>query len=177
MPVYGVKGNIPEDRRAQPGRGLCIWGDAGWGHLVQLGKFQDGFFDDDLLEACVNMVERWKPEPSPAWVTCVPSLRHPDLVPDFAQRLAARLGLPFRPALVKTARRPEQKTMKNSSQQARNLDGVIEVAAGQVLNKPVLLVDDIVDSGWTMTVCSWLLREHGAGDVFPLALAVLGRRG
>ncbi|MGA7670858.1 MAG: RecQ family ATP-dependent DNA helicase [Nitrolancea sp.] len=177
MPVYRVKGRIPENRRAQPGRGLCIWGDAGWGNLVNLGKFQDQFFDDDLLEACVSMFERWRTEPSPTWVTCVPSLRHPDLVPDFAERLASRLGLPFRTALVKKFSRPEQKTMKNSSQQARNLDGAIEVDAGQVLSEPVLLVDDIVDSGWTMTVCSWLLREHGAEDVLPLALAVLGRRG
>ncbi len=177
MPVYGVKGRVAENRRAQPGRRLCIWGDAGWGNLVKIGKFQDEFFDDDLLEACVSMVERWRPETLPTWVTCVPSLRHPDLVPDFAQRLSARLGLPFRAALVKRVRRPEQKTMKNSSQQARNLDGAFEVVAGQVLQGPVLLVDDIVDSGWTMTVCAWLLREHGAGDVLPLALAVLGRRG
>ncbi len=176
MPEYGVRGAIPTDRQAQPGRGLCVWGDAGWGNLVQLGKYQDEFFDDDLVEACVNMVTRWHFDTSPTWVTCVPSLRHPELVPDFAERLATRLGLPFRPTLVKTVSRPEQKTMKNSSQQALNLDGVFEVDSAQVLQEPVLLVDDIVDSGWTMTVCSWLLREHGSGEVYPLALAVLGRQ-
>ena len=36
---------------------------------------------------------------------------------------------------------------------------------------PVLLVDDIVDSRWTMTVCGVLLRENGSGPVYPLALA------
>src|SRR6185437_15513916 len=124
-------------------------------------KYQDEFFDDELVEACVRMTERWQPEPAPAWVSCVPSTRYPELVPHFAERLATRLGLPFRPALLKRVSRPEQKMMKNSSQQVRNLDGAIEVIAERVLQQPVLLVDDILDSGWTMTVCSWLLREHG----------------
>ena len=66
--------------------------------------------------------------------------------------------------------------MKNSSQQALNLDGAFDIDSTLILKEPVLLVDDIVDSGWTMTVCSWLLREHGSGEVYPLALAVLGRQ-
>jgi ATP-dependent DNA helicase RecQ len=37
---------------------------------------------------------------------------------------------------------------------------------------PVLLVDDLVDSGWTMTVAARLLRHAGAPAVLPLALAV-----
>ena len=39
---------------------------------------------------------------------------------------------------------------------------------------PVLLVDDLVDSGWTMTMAARLLRRAGAPDVLPLALAVAG---
>jgi ATP-dependent DNA helicase RecQ len=39
----------------------------------------------------------------------------------------------------------------------------------------VLLIDDMVDSRWTMTVASWLLRSNGSGVVFPLALALTGR--
>ena len=37
---------------------------------------------------------------------------------------------------------------------------------------PVLLVDDRVESGWTMTVAAKLLREAGAPAVLPLVLAV-----
>jgi ATP-dependent DNA helicase RecQ len=37
---------------------------------------------------------------------------------------------------------------------------------------PVLLVDDIVHSRWTMTVGAWLLRENGSGEVWPLALSL-----
>ena len=42
---------------------------------------------------------------------------------------------------------------------------------------PVLLVDDLVDSRWTLTVAGSLLREHGAGPVLPFALAVATPRG
>lgn len=107
------------------------------------------------------------------WVTCVPSRRHPDLVPDFARRLATALGLPFEPVLIRTDDRPEQKTMANSTQQARNVDGSLQVDR-QVRGGPVLLVDDMVDSRWTLTVAAWLLRSHGSGEAWPLALAQAG---
>jgi len=42
---------------------------------------------------------------------------------------------------------------------------------------PVLLVDDVVDSGWTLTVGAVLLREHGSGPVYPFALARASLRG
>jgi ATP-dependent DNA helicase RecQ len=107
-------------------------------------------------------------------VTCVPSLRQPDLVPDFAKRLAAAMNLPFHVVLAKTEARPEQKTMANSAQQARNVDGALALAGQPVPRGPVLLVDDMVDSRWTFTVCAWLLRTGGSGEVWPVALAEAG---
>jgi ATP-dependent DNA helicase RecQ len=38
--------------------------------------------------------------------------------------------------------------------------------------RPVLLVDDLVDSRWTMTVAGRELRRHGSGPVLPFALAL-----
>jgi ATP-dependent DNA helicase RecQ len=122
----------------------------------------------------VQLIADWNPQPCPVWATCVPSRRHPTLVPDFAERLAARLYLPFNPCLAKTADRPEQKMMANSAQQARNIDGSLAIE-NQPYDGPVLLVDDMVDSRWTMTVAAWLLRTHGSGEVWPLALAQTGR--
>ncbi len=166
----GPRKTIPEDFRAEPGRALSRWNDAGWGGLVRKGKYETGRFSDQLVEACAATIRNWRPEPPPEWVTCIPSLRHPELVPDFTQRLAAELGLPFRPILVKTEDRPEQKTMQNSVQQVANVWGSLALH-GQAPAAPVLLVDDIVDSRWTFTVAAWLLREQGSGVVWPLALA------
>ena len=86
--------------------------------------------------------------------------------------MADRLGLPDHRALDKTEERPEQKAMANSTQQARNVDGSLVVAVESLPDGPVLLVDDMVDSRWTLAVATWLLRIHGAGEVWPLALAL-----
>lgn len=175
MPAYGVKGAIPEQQRFETGRALSVWGDAGWGAAVRQGKYNTGRFSDDLVEACAAMIRNWNPQPMPSWITCVPSLRHTMLVRDFAERLASNIGLEFAMVLGKTDERPEQKTMANSTQQARNLDGALEVLVEELPSGSVLLIDDLVDSRWTMTVAGWLLRSHGSGPVFPVALSYAGR--
>lgn len=174
LPQLNVKGKIAPNFQAQPGKVLCVWGDAGWGTLVRDGKYRDRHFSDNLVNACAILVREWAPDPMPTWVTCIPSRRHPDLVPDFARRLAAALNLPFNGVIEKTDDRPEQKTMANSSQQARNIDGSLSIRAPVIPAGPVLLVDDMVDSKWTMTVATWLLTTHGSGPVYPLALASTG---
>jgi ATP-dependent DNA helicase RecQ len=174
LPQYGLRGRISENLQIQSGKALSVWGDAGWGSLVRQGKYRDQRFADELLHACVRLMREWNPQPAAAWVTSIPSLRHPDLVPDFARRLAAALNLPFHAVLEKTANRPEQKTMANSTQQARNIDGSLAINACPLPAGPVLLVDDMVDSRWTLTIAGWLLRSHGSGDVFPLGLALTG---
>lgn len=170
LPQMNVTGRIAADRQPQSGRVLCMWADAGWGSLVRQGKSHDGRFADQLVEASAAMVRSWAPQPAPGWVTCIPSRRHPSLVPDFARRLAAALNLPFHPVLEKTDNRPAQKQMENSSQQARNVDGSLRIQ-GNVPAGAVLLVDDMVDSRWTMTVAAYLLLSNRSGPVYPLALA------
>ena len=122
------------------------------------------------MAACAALVREWAPAPAPQWVTCIPSLRHPTLVPDFALRLAAALNLPFHAVLAKTDARPPQKEMENSSHKARNVDGALQIV-GDIPAGPVLIVDDMVDSKWTLTVAAYLLTSSGSGPVFPLALA------
>jgi ATP-dependent DNA helicase RecQ len=167
---YALSGNLPVELRAEPGRVLSRWGDAGWGRLAAEDKHA-GRFRDELVEAVVEMIlKRWRPEPSPAWVACAPSLKHPALVPDFAKRLAARLRLPFLDVVSKIKDNQPQKLQYNSDHQCRNLDGAFELKKG-IPNTPVLLVDDMVDSRWTMTVIAALLRQAGSGPVLPVALA------
>ena len=151
---------------------MCYWGDPGWGDLVRDGKYADKHFADDLVTASAELIAKWQPQPAPVWVTCIPSLRNSSLVKSLAERLAMTLGLPFREVLGKVADRPPQKEMANSAQQARNAEGSLVIAQGaQVLPGPVLLVDDMVDSRWTFTVATKVLRDNGCGDVWPFALA------
>ncbi|MEE8585234.1 MAG: phosphoribosyltransferase family protein, partial [Acidobacteriota bacterium] len=172
LPSYGFTGRIAAHLRAEEGRTLCLWRDAGWGQLVASGKCEVGRFDDQLVSACLEMIERWKPEPAPGWIACIPSLNHPDLVPDFAARLADDLGIPFRPCVSKVRENPQQKKMQNSFMQASNLDGVFEVDQASLPGGSCILVDDVVDSGWTFAVAAALLRRSGCEAVFPMALAL-----
>jgi ATP-dependent DNA helicase RecQ len=203
---------IPERLRAQEGRVLCMYGDAGWGHEVARGKYQTGLFSDALVTAAAELIQgKWKPDPAPQWVTAIPSRRHTELVRDFAERLAARLGLPFVPALRQCRKTQPQKEMRSSTLQLRNVlrayevtdvptlapsnaaaapagfTGMFQRAARRVGAHfgngptlppvPVLLVDDMVDSGWTLTLAAVLLQHHGSGPVYPFALAKASPRG
>ena len=167
---YSLRGNLPQNLRAKEGRVLSRWGDAGWGKTVVKGK-HNGRFGDDLVAAMAEMIQqRWKPDPAPAWVCCVPSLRHPELLPDFAERLASMLELPFVNAVAKVKSNQPQKGQQNRFHQCRNLDGAFAMKQ-PVPTNPALLIDDIVDSGWTLTVIAALLQQAGSGPVYPAALA------
>lgn len=163
----------PEARLAE-GRALAVWGDSVWSNLVRAGKYETDRFDEQLVEAAARLIrDHWQPQPPPEWVTAVPSLRRPDLVPNFARRLASALGLPYLEALGRRRESAEQKTMQNSAQQLMNVIDAVAVRRDRVKPGPVLLVDDIVDSGWTLTTCGARLRRSGSGIVHPFALAAM----
>lgn len=155
-----------------------MWGDAGWGRRVAEGKYAHNRFDDELVAACADMIRlAWQPDPAPVWVTVVPSLRRPTLVPEFAARLAQALNLPFVRAIRKRHETPQQKTMENSAQQMANVANAFEIVPGSIDPGAVLLVDDMVDSRWTFTECAFVLRAAGSGPVFPVALATTAGAG
>ena len=174
FPEYGFDNNLIKEFGASEGRILCRWGDGGLAQAVAEGK-KKGCFSDELVNTVAEMIEkRWNPRPRPKWVACVPSHDHPDLVPDFAERLADRLRIRFIKNAIKKIRGNEpQKEQQNGSHQCLNLDGVFAVS-DNIPRTPVLLVDDIVDSGWTMTVLAVLLRQKESGSVYPVALASAG---
>jgi len=158
------------------GYALCVYGDAGWGRLVADGKYRDGRFDARLVTAAAELIQQqWQPQPNPTWVTALPSIKRPGLLGSFGSELAHRLRLPFE-EVIGALDGPDQKLMENSAQQLRNVARKLEIVA-PVPQGPVLLIDDIVDSRWTLTYAGWLLRQHGAGEVHPFALAVASARG
>ena len=169
-PASETQRRIPSGELVGEGRVLAIWGDSGWGRLVRDGRQQTGRFDDRLVDALVEMIQEWAPEPAPGWVTAVPSLRQPDLVPGVAEQVAARLGLPYDAVLTKVVERPPQTTQQNSAHQQHNVEGAFEVTS-TARAAPVLLIDDLVDSTWTITEVGRQLRRAGTTQVHPVALA------
>jgi ATP-dependent DNA helicase RecQ len=153
--------------RAEEGRALARLGDGGWDPLVQEGR-RAGRFDDELVAATAEAVRGWGAKV--AWVAAVPSLRSGALVPEFAERLAAALALPFAPVLERTGDGPPQREMANSAQQVANVRGQFAVR-GELPAGPCLLVDDVRFSGWTLAMLAGQLRRRGAPAVYPLALS------
>jgi ATP-dependent DNA helicase RecQ len=170
--MFGWRGlNIPTPLRGEEGRVLSRWGEPVWGELVADGKAR-GRFDDELVDAAADLLRhRWGAAAPVAWVTCIPSMRHPNLVPDFASRLAAALGVPFRAVIQKSRETEPQKNMENRFHQCNNMDGAFTVHPEPGSEDAVLLVDDVVDSAWTLTLAAALLRQAGTTAVYPFALA------
>lgn len=165
------RSRIPEEFVLEPGQALTRWGSSGWGVLIRQGKQEDDRFDRKLVEAAADLIEnKWRPDPFPQWLAFVPSRRHPELVGTFARQLAEMLGIPCEDVIQKTRETEPQKFMQNTAQQYRNIWGAFQVSR-QVPAGPVLLVDDIVDSRWTLTVIGALLHQAGSGPVYPFALA------
>jgi len=167
---WPASGSIPIDHRLQPGKALSVYGDGGWGSLVRRGKYSDFRFSDELVTASARVIRDWTPDPSPRWLTFVPSTTSPGLVADFAERLARELGIELFLAVSRVRPGRPQKEMENSSQQFGNVLNAFHVE-GPVPALPVLLVDDIVDSRWTLTVIGAALLEAGSGVVYPFVLA------
>jgi ATP-dependent DNA helicase RecQ len=159
------RGKIPPELQLEEGRALCVRGDGGWGQVL---RSAGDVLPDELLDALEQCVRRW--QPGATWLTTVPSDRNDALLRDVSKRLADRLGVPLVDALQRTRDAPSQREMENTSQQLRNVLGALTVG-DDVPRGPVLLLDDLVDSRWTITVAGVALRDAGSGPVFPLALA------
>ena len=166
-PQYGFAGNIAVDLLCETGICLSHWGDPEIASWVEQDK-SNNYFRDELVYAAVETIRAHSMSSQIEWVCAVPSLRSGNLVPNFAIRLATALNIEYVNAIEKTIATEPQKAQQNSFHQAHNLDGVFTVR--DVRKGAVLLVDDMVDSGWTFTIIGALLRKAGAGLVVPLAL-------
>lgn len=165
---------IPSEELHAPGIALSSYNDAGWGKLVRQGKYEGGQFPDELIDPCREAINEM--EPNPQWIAWVPSLRS-DRVEQFALRLAQAVGLPAHPAVQKVKANLDQKRMQNSTRQLENVWDAFEVDPALVQAGCCLLVDDIVDSGWTLAAIAIKLKGAGSGPVIPLALATARPRG
>ncbi|MCK2217723.1 RecQ family ATP-dependent DNA helicase [Actinomadura sp. ATCC 31491] len=172
-----LSGRIKPELGAEPGRALGRLTDIGWGNrLRELFHGGDGPVGDDLLRAVVQVLAAWEWRERPVAVVNVPSGSRPQLVRSFAERLAQIGRLTYLGELGYRAGSPGQQFNSAKRVQAiratlampKDLGGRIAQCGG-----PVLLVDDRVDTGWTMTLATALVRHAGAPAVLPLALATV----
>jgi ATP-dependent DNA helicase RecQ len=166
-----LKGRIGEP--AEEGRAVARLTDLGHGQALRelFGRAEpDGPVPEALARAVVEVLVDW--QPLVAGITVVESATRPTLTADLADGLARYLQRPLvaRWAIVDPSVAPCQGAM-NSAQRVAAVSRRFRLE-GDVPTGPVLLVDDQVATGWTLTLAARALREAGATSVVPLTLAV-----
>jgi ATP-dependent DNA helicase RecQ len=174
-------GKIPAAQLAEPGRALGRLTDIGWGTTLRAllsDQAPDGPVTDQLADAMVQVLASWNWKQRPAAVVAMPSRSRPALITSLGQRIAAIGRLPYLGALGYATEDGPGARRHNSAQRLATLWRALVVpedlrdALTSHGDGPVLLVDDQIDTGWTMTVAAMRLRDAGAPGVLPLALAV-----
>jgi ATP-dependent DNA helicase RecQ len=179
-----LKGKIAPAEQIEPGRAVGRLSDLGWGNRLRAlvaDEAPDRPVPDDLAAAVVEVLKSWAHGENawaqrPAGVVAVGSRRHPLLVQSLAEHIAEVGRLPLLGALT-SSHDGSGEARGNSAQRVLALHDAFEVPAElgvalSTLSGPVLLVDDLVDSAWTMVLAGRALRRAGAVSVLPLALAV-----
>ena len=174
-----MSGRIPGEEAMRPGRALARLTDLGWGQRLRDVLREDAPASAGLVQACIPVLAEWDWEQRPVGVVAMPSRRRPALVGALARGLADLGRLPVLGALSLAHGGPAGEPGGNSAFRLASVWDRVVVGpelAGTLasVDGPVLLVDDLVDSRWTMTVAARALRLAGAPAVLPFALAVAG---
>jgi ATP-dependent DNA helicase RecQ len=181
LKVAGASGKIPAGLLAEPGRALGRLTDIGWGPALRAllaDGAPDGPAGDQVVAAVVKVLAAWGWEERPAGVVTLPSRTRPLLIASLGEQVARIGRLPYLGSLAYAVPDGPGPRRYNSAQRlaalwtALAVPDEVRAAMGDRARGPVLLVDDRVETGWTMTVAAKLLREAGAPAVLPLALAV-----
>jgi ATP-dependent DNA helicase RecQ len=178
MPGLGidVRGKVAATDQAETGRVIARLTDLGFGSRLRSllsAEAADDPVPDDLVDASVQVLASWDWAQRPAAVVHVGSGRRPRLIADLAARLAGLGRLTDLGSVPHVG--PSSTGRSNSALRLREVWNSYEMPqalAARLTGQPVLLVDDLIDTGWTFTVLTRLLRRAGAGPVYPFALAL-----
>ena len=168
VPMSGRIGDGPE-----PGRVIGRLTDLGWGaRLRAVLDAPDEEVSDDVVRAAVDVLAAWEWQTRPVAVLAMDSVARPRLIGSLAGRLA-ELG---RLANLGTLRyRPDRRPVSaaNSAYRVAALNDSWETPDLSAVGGPVLLVDDLTDTGWTLTMAARVVRDGGAPAVLPFAMAAV----
>jgi len=122
------------------------------------------------VQAMLTLLDDWRPEVDA--IVVVESFSRPALTDDLANGLSRRLQVPIagRWAIVDPDVQPGRGAA-NSAQRVAAVGRRSSLQAEVVPGSRVLLVDDLVVTGWTLTLAARAIRTAGASAVLPLTLA------
>lgn len=166
-----LSGKIKEG--ATEGRAIARLTDLGYGNALRelfRADTPDGPVPVPLVNAMVEVLGDWRPAVDA--IVGVESATRPTLTSDLADGLSRYLRVPVigRYAIVDPDI-PPSAGATNSAQRVSAVRRRFRLEVDLPDGARVLLVDDLVSSGWTLTLAAHDLRQAGAAAVIPLALA------
>lgn len=171
-----LSGKIRE--QAEEGRAVARLTDLGYGQQLRAllaPDAPDQPVPAPLVEALMAVMKDWAPtwQARPTGVVRVGSARKPQLVGSLAEGLARTMRVPVVATwAVKDPDVPPEAGAANSAQRVSAVRRRHALEVHEPLDGgAVLLVDDLVATGWSLTLAAQALREAGAGAVLPLTLA------
>jgi ATP-dependent DNA helicase RecQ len=179
MRTIGIElsGRISVDDQAQPGRAIGRLTDLGWGNRLRelfRPETPDGELPVPLRHAIVAVLDAWEFDQVPTAIVAFRSRTRPLLLDHLADGLARYTSWPVVARIAYPADvGPPSTRAPNSARRLAQVCALEVDEAAVVAGQRILLVDDLVESGWSMTMASRLLRQAGADPVHPLALATV----
>jgi len=169
-----LKGKIKG--QAEEGRAVARMTDLGYGQQVRelfRDSTPDGQVPVPLVQAVVQVLNDWRPRVDS--IVVVESTRRGALTADLAAGLSRYLQVPVIGAFALAD--PDVPPGAGATNSAQRVAAVrrrsrLFLDSGDVEGRRVLLVDDQVNTGWTLALAAHQLREAGAEAVLPLTLAV-----
>ncbi len=151
------------------GRGLAFADDPGW--VDEIRNIRDAPASPEILAGMVKTLTRWRSSWGPRPVAIVPIVSHTHgrFTRSIAEHLSEVGKLPIVDAIGVSGQLPSS-DVPSTGQVTARLANVALRPGIEVPHGPVLLLDALYRTGWTMTVAAALLREAGATAVLPLVV-------
>lgn len=157
--------------------GICLSKieDPGYGSIVRYDIENKNDIRDEIVYKSASLLKEYIKKYNITHITNIPS-NSSNTAYIFAKKLSKKLNIKYIDTLYKIGN-TKQINMQNSSYQCMNAINSYKLIENIEIPENILLVDILIDSKWTLTVCSNLLGEAGARNIFGYVLADISNRG
>jgi ATP-dependent DNA helicase RecQ len=148
---------------------LAFADDPGW--VDEVRGIRDAPASPEILAGMVKTLTRWRSSWGARPVAIVPIVSHTHgrFTRSIAEHLSEVGKLPIVDAIGVSGQMPSS-DVPSAGQVGARITNVALRPGVEVPHGPVLLLDALYRTGWTMTVAAALLREAGATAVLPLVV-------
>jgi ATP-dependent DNA helicase RecQ len=166
---------VVEDKNSNIVNGVAAsyYGVSNVGNAIHRSKYENGGdFPDFLLILTLKAFrKRFENEPFDL-ILYVPPTASGDLVKNFAEKISQVLKIPVSHGLTKVKTTQEQKVFENAYLKKDNVSGAFSYSTpSEIVDKKIILIDDIFDSGATIKETGKILTQMGAAKIAPIVIA------